>query len=81
MEAKYICAELPAALGSCYGAVVFPAFMEHKAVARALQVEPTSAGMCRKDANGKWYCYGQSLSLKLMSLEDDWKQLNKLGAE
>ena len=81
MEAKYICAELPAAMGTCFGAVIFPNFMAHSDVARGLGVKPTSAGMCRRDADGKWYGYGHSSSLGVAYMNGDNDQLNKLGAE
>ena len=79
MEAKYICAELPAAVGSCFGAVIFPNFMGHDEVARALRVKPTSAGMCQRDADGQWYCFGRSMTLGLDSKPDDEVQLNRMG--
>ena len=80
MEAKYICGELPAAVGTCYGAVIFPAFMSHAEVARALRIKPTSAGMCRTDDNG-WIAYGESTSLRVASKPDDERQLDKLGRD
>lgn len=79
MEAKYICGELPAAMGSCYGAIIFPVFMDHAQTARALGVEPTSAGMCLRDAEGKWSAYGKSQSLGIASKDGDEKHLNALG--
>ena len=80
MEAKYICGELPAAFGTCYGAIIFPNFMGHDEVAWALGVKPTSAGMCRQDDYGRWCAYGRSQSLNLDSNpEQDEKQLEKLG--
>lgn len=79
MEAKYICAELPAAMGSCYGAVVFPSFMSHAEMARSLGVKPQSAGMCRRDAEGRWYGYGHSQTLGVGWKENDDLQLNILG--
>lgn len=81
MEAKYICAELPAAMGTCYGAIIFPSFMAHADVAKALHLEVQSAGMCRLDADGKWYGYGHSQTLKVGHQPSDDLQLNKLGTE
>ena len=78
MEAKYIVGELPAAMGTCYGGIIFPAFMDHSQVAKALRIEATGAGMCYFNGE-KWVCHGKSQSLDLESHEDDEKQLNKLG--
>lgn len=81
MEAKYICGELPAVIGTCYGAMIFPSFMNHKEVAQALNVKVVSAGQCRKDSDGKWYGYGYSQSLGLRHQDSDDAQLNRLGDE
>ena len=79
MEAKYICAELPAAIGHCYGAIIFPVFMDHSYIAKSLNVKPTSAGMCQL-TDKKWYGYGHSQSLGVAYMNGDNDQLNKLGA-
>lgn len=81
MEAKYICGELPAAMGTCYGAIVFPNYMSHAQVARLLGVKPASAGMCRKDSEGNWYCFGYSQTLGLRASGEDEKYLNRLGSD
>lgn len=79
MDTKYICGELPAAVGTCYGGIVFPGFMTHADVARHLGVVATSAGFCYVGARGIGVCYGKSVSLNVESKESDAEQLNRLG--
>jgi len=83
MEAKYIIAELPTGVGTCLGAVIFPAYMDHRATVIGLNLDVAnihSAGLCVKDADGKFVAYGQSRSLKIDSKEGDSALLNRLGS-
>lgn len=66
------------------GFTVFPMFYEHKDMAHgccSAAVHPLSAGQCIIDVNkgGQLYvkCYGDSLTLGLVSLPEDSQLLNK----
>lgn len=81
MEAKYICAELSSAAGTCFGAIIFPSFMSHAVVARKLGIKAKHAGMCRRDSDG-WHCYGESVTLQVRSdPDDDASLLNRMGMD
>jgi hypothetical protein len=60
-EMKYIIFER---LDNLKFPVIFSLLLEHNFIAKQIPAKAISAGLC-KIMNGKIYCYGQSISLKL----------------
>lgn len=72
MRTKYIVGELPVANGTVLGAVAFPEYLEHAAMAQvfAANEELVSAGFFRVEG-GEVQPYGESVSLRLPSRPED----------
>ena len=60
--------------------VVFPAILEHHKVAKGILKKPTSAGFFCVDEDGNIETYGESVSLKLDSREEDAELIDRLFA-
>jgi hypothetical protein len=69
-------------VGSCPVPIVFSDLLQHAEVARPLTngipERVLGAGFCHIDENGRYFCYGDSVSLKVKSRDDvDSAVLNK----
>ena len=61
--------------------VVFPAMLQHVEVATGMLRKPTSAGFfCTDEEDGDIEVYGESVSLKLDSREEDAELIDRLFA-
>lgn len=65
---KYILGEI--------GFAIFDDGQTHEKMARMMSSKPKSAGFVTLDREGKFKCYGESISLGLKSEEGDSEKLN-----
>ena len=66
-----------------YIPIVFAETIEHKRMALVIRGTVDGAGFCYIDDNGRYHCYGESISLNVKSRgEEDAKILNRyLGVD
>lgn len=78
-KAKYIIGRIG---GMSLTPVVFPEYLTHADIARDLRAtDITGAGFVKIGADGKFYCWGESVSLKVKSHDNDSDIMNRhLGA-
>lgn len=56
--------------------VIFPPWVQHKAIADGLKVQPRSAGFIKIEKSGRLVCRGESDSLNLKPHDEDAEVLN-----
>ena len=59
-----------------YGPIIFPNSLQHKDVAKALNLTPVSAGFVMQRF-GEVKCYGDSFTLNIKSKEEDTELLKE----